>query len=152
VRILVPSFLSPNDKHVRDKIRPTDFLDGMRGYAAFAVYCCHFFLPTHPQAHMGYGGNNGVNDYWLPQLPIIWLIYSGKLCVCLFFVISGFSISWRPLELVRKGSYKSLFDAMVSATFHRPLRLYLPFFATLCITFLLACLGAFDLMYALTKN
>jgi peptidoglycan/LPS O-acetylase OafA/YrhL len=151
-RILVPSFLSRDEKHARIEPRHTDFLDGMRGYAAFCVYCCHFFLPTHPQAHMAYGGNDGVDDYWIPQLPIIRLIYSGNVSVCLFFVISGFSISLRPLDLARKGSYAAFFDTMNSAIFRRLLRLYVPCLAMLCVTFVLACLGAFDFMYALTKQ
>jgi peptidoglycan/LPS O-acetylase OafA/YrhL len=124
----------------------------MRGYAAFAVYFCHFIMPTHPKAHMGYGGNNGVDDYWIPQLPILRLIYSGHICVSLFFVISGFSISLKPLKLARRGSHTALFDSMVSATFRRPARLYMPCFAILGLTFIIACLGAFDFSFALVKN
>lgn len=150
--ILVPSFLAGNPKHGHQKIRPTDFLDGMRGYAAFAVYCCHFIMPTHPKAHMGYGGNDGVDDYWITQLPIVRLIYSGHTCVCLFFVISGFSISLKPLELARKGSYSALFDNIASAIFRRPCRLYLPCFIMLAITFFLSICGAFDFAFALTKH
>jgi peptidoglycan/LPS O-acetylase OafA/YrhL len=152
VRVLLPSFLSQNERSGREKPRTTDFLDGMRGYAAFFVYLCHFIMPTHPKAHMGYGGNGGVDDYWVTQLPIIRLLYSGHVCVCLFFVISGFSVSLKPLQQARKGTYSSLFDTMVSATFRRPCRLYVPCLAMLVITFLLACCGAFDFSYALTKK
>ncbi|KAJ5061029.1 acyltransferase 3 [Bipolaris maydis] len=152
VRNLLPSFLFHNSTAVRDEIRPTDFLDGMRGYAAFIVYCCHFFMPTHPQATRGFNGYNDDQDYWLTQLPIIRLIYSGHVSVSLFFVISGFSISLKPLKLIRNGSYSAFLDTMVSATFRRPCRLYLPCLVTLAITFLVACCGAFDFSYALTKN
>jgi peptidoglycan/LPS O-acetylase OafA/YrhL len=152
VRILLPSFLSQNPSSTQDEKRPTDFLDGMRGYAAFAVYCCHFIMPTHPQAHIGFGGNNGVADYSLTQLPILRLIYSGHVSVSLFFVISGFSISLKPLKLARNGSYNALLDAMASATFRRTCRLYLPCLVMLATTFFIACCGAFDFSYALTKN
>jgi peptidoglycan/LPS O-acetylase OafA/YrhL len=151
-RVLVPSFLAHNTSAPRDVERPTDFLDGMRGYAAFAVYCCHFIMPTHPRGHMAYGGNDGVADYWATQLPIIRLIYSGHVSVSLFFVISGFSISLKPLKQARNGSYSSFFDTMASATFRRTCRLYLPCLVMLWITFIIACLGAFDFSYALTKN
>ncbi|KAF2649779.1 hypothetical protein K491DRAFT_640255 [Lophiostoma macrostomum CBS 122681] len=151
-RILVPSFLAEDQRQEAQKIRPTDFLDGMRGYAAFAVYCCHFIMPTHPKAHMGYGGNDGIDDYWITQLPILRLIYSGHTCVCLFFVISGFAISLRPLELARKGSYSALLDNMTSAIFRRPCRLYIPCFTILGITFFLSICGAFDFAFALTKH
>lgn len=152
LRNLLPSFLFYNSTAARDEIRPTDFLDGMRGYAAFIVYCCHFFMPTHPQANRGFNGYNSNEDYWLTQLPIIRLIYSGHVSVFLFFVISGFSISLKPLKLARSGSYSAFLDTMVSATFRRPCRLYLPCLVTLAITFLVACCGAFDFSYALTKN
>jgi peptidoglycan/LPS O-acetylase OafA/YrhL len=151
-RILVPSFLSHNSSAPRDVDRPTDFLDGMRGYAAFAVFCCHFFMPTHPRGHMGFGGNNGVADYWPTQLPILRLIYSGHVSVSLFFVISGFSISLKPLKQARNGSYGAFFDTLSSAIFRRTCRLYLPCLATLFLTFIMACCGAFDFQYALTKN
>jgi peptidoglycan/LPS O-acetylase OafA/YrhL len=151
-RVLIPSFLAHNSSAPRDVERPTDFLDGMRGYAAFAVYCCHFIMPTHPLGHTAYGGNGGANDYWLTQLPIIRLIYSGHVSVSLFFVISGFSISLKPLKQVRNGAYSSFLDTMASATFRRTCRLYLPCLVTLWITFIIACFGAFDFSYALTKN
>lgn len=101
---------------------------------------------------MGFGGNNGVADYWPTQLPILRLIYSGHVSVSLFFVISGFSISLKPLKQARNGSYSSFFDTLSSAIFRRTCRLYLPCFATLFLTFIMACCGAFNFQYALTKN
>jgi peptidoglycan/LPS O-acetylase OafA/YrhL len=152
LRFLLPSFLlsQPSSSSSRDgKPSTTAFLDGMRGYAAFAVYFCHFIMPMHPKAHLGWGGNHGVDDYWIPQLPILRLVYSGRICVFLFFVISGFSISLKPLALARRGAHSALFDALVSATFRRLPRLYLPCLATLAFTFLMACCGAFDFAFAL---
>jgi peptidoglycan/LPS O-acetylase OafA/YrhL len=152
LRNLLPSFLSQHSTLTRDEIRPTDFLDGMRGYAAFIVYCWHFIKHTHPHANIGFHGNKGVNDYWINQLPILRLMYSGHVSVFLFFVISGFSISLKPLKLARSGSFSAFFDAIVSATFRRTCRLYLPCFATLAITFFMVCCGAFEFSDALTKK
>lgn len=149
LRILTPSFLSQDPTSARDVKRPTDFLDGMRGYAAFAVYCCHWIMPHHPRAHNGWSGHK---EDWFTQLPILRLIYSGHVMVSLFFVISGFSISLKALKLARTKSYSAFADTMVSALFRRTLRLYLPCLAMLAITFILACCGAFDFMFALTKN
>jgi peptidoglycan/LPS O-acetylase OafA/YrhL len=151
-RILAPSFLSHNPSAHRDEKRPTDFLDGMRGYAAFTVFCCHFFMPTHPRGQLGFGGNNGVADYWPTQLPILRLVYGGPVSVSLFFVIAGFYISLKPLKQARNGSYSSFFDTLSSAIFRRTCRLYLPCLATLFMTFIMACCGAFDFQYALTKH
>jgi peptidoglycan/LPS O-acetylase OafA/YrhL len=151
-RVLAPSFLAPNSSASRDVERPTDFLDGMRGYAAFAVFCYHFFKPTHPGGHMGYGGNNGVSDYYPTQLPILRLIFSGHVSVSLFFVISGFSISLKPLKQARSGSYASFLETMTSATFRRTCRLYLPCVVMLWITFIMASLGAFDFSFKLKRH
>jgi peptidoglycan/LPS O-acetylase OafA/YrhL len=152
MRILAPSFLSHSPSAPQDRERPTDFLDGMRGYAAFIVYCDHFILPTHPLANTSYSGNDGVADYWPTQLPIIRLIYGGRVSVSLFFTISGFSISLKPLEQARSRSYSLFLDTMASATFRRTFRLFLPCLVMPWITFIIACLGAFDFSYALMKD
>jgi peptidoglycan/LPS O-acetylase OafA/YrhL len=151
-RVLLPSFLAPSSSATRDVDRPTDFLDGMRGYAAFMVFCYHFFKPTHPGGHMGYGGNNGVGDHYLTQLPILRLIFSGHVSVSLFFVISGFSICLKPLKQARGGSYTSFLDTMTSATFRRTCRLYLPCVVMLFITFVMNSLGAFDFTFKMKRN
>ncbi|KAF2121741.1 acyltransferase 3 [Lophiotrema nucula] len=146
LHFLKPSFLGRNGlsdpNHV---VRPTDFLDGMRGYAAFAVFFCHFAIPAHPKIHTAWGGGHGNgDDHWIGQLPILRLVMSGQMCVFLFFVISGFSISLKPLKLARRGQYASLFDSLFSATFRRALRLYLPCVAALLITLFLITFGAFN--------
>lgn len=153
-RFLIPTFLKRSNTQQQDAVRSTDFLDGMRGYAAFCVFIGHFVIPGHPKAHIGYGGGNGLhrNDKWIMQLPIIRLLYSGQVMVTLFFVISGFSISLKPLKLARRGSHGAVFDALYSATFRRTARLYIPSIITLFISLVMACCGAFDYAYALTKH
>ncbi|KAF2008179.1 hypothetical protein P154DRAFT_550276 [Amniculicola lignicola CBS 123094] len=145
-------FLARTEGPSRDVIRSTDFLDGMRGYAAFCVFISHFYVPAHPKSHVGYGGGNGKNDHWIPQLPIIRLIYSGQVCVFVFFVISGFSISLKPIRLARAGSHGALLDALFSATFRRAARLYAPCLATLLISLFLSCTGGMDYAASLKKN
>lgn len=152
LRCLVPSFLSRSEGPDRDAVRPTDFLDGLRGYAAFIVFFYHFVVPAHPKAHIGYGGGNGVTDRWVTQLPIFRLIISGQECVFLFFIISGFSISLKPLTLARRGAFPELFDCLVSATFRRACRLYVPCLAILGFTLLVACMGGLRHAYEMTKS
>ena len=149
---LVPSFLSRNDAQVREVTRPTDFLDGLRGYAAFVVFIHHFFMPVYLQWQLGYGGgqprNNGTDDHYVAQLPFIRLLFSGPPCVYLFFVVSGFSISLKPISLVRAGASPQFLDTMVSAIFRRTARLYVPCLAMLFISLVLTCGGAYDYVYA----
>lgn len=151
-RFLTPTFLSQNEAQHPEPTRPTDFLDGMRGYAAFGVFISHFVMVAHPKAHVTYAGGNGRNDVWITQAPFFRLLYSGQMGVFLFFVISGFSISLKPIKLLRKGAFPAVFDTLVSATFRRITRLYVPCVTILLITLFLACCGAFDHAYRLQDH
>jgi peptidoglycan/LPS O-acetylase OafA/YrhL len=73
-------------------------------------------------------------------------------CVHLFFVISGFSITLKPLKLARRGQYDALLESLVSATFRRAARLYLPCLALLLGIVGLVCLGSFHYVTELGKR
>lgn len=60
------------------------------------------------------------------QLPFIRVIYSGRPMVHVFFVISGFVLSRKPLQLARNHKYADLHKTLASSVFRRPIRLYLP--------------------------
>ncbi|KAF2119831.1 acyltransferase family-domain-containing protein [Lophiotrema nucula] len=156
VQFLVPSFLSRNDSQLQAVARPTDFLDGLRGYAAFAVFLYHFIMPEHPNAHFGYGGDNpknkGTKDHFITQLPVIRLVFTGQACVFLFFVISGVSISLKPVSLVRAQCFPELLDALASATFRRACRLYLPCLAALLLVLIFDCGRGFDHAHRLQQD
>jgi peptidoglycan/LPS O-acetylase OafA/YrhL len=141
-RVLTPSFLSPSSKP--EIVRPTDFLDGLRGYASLFVFITHAVLPLHPNYRIGFWGNDGKDDYWLTQLPIIRLFHSGLACVHVFFVLSGFSISLKPIKLMRAGAHDAVYDSLASATFRRAARLYLPCAGLLVIILGMVFLGLFD--------
>ena len=47
----------------------------------------------------------------------------------MFFVLSGFVLSWSPLASIREGQYEKLLKTLSSAVFRRWLRLFLPCFA-----------------------
>jgi len=149
--VLTPSFLSREPSPPEHQY-PTAFLDGLRGYAAFFVFITHCVLPTHPNAYMGYGGNDGVNDGWFFQLPIIRLMHSGLACVHVFFVISGFSISLKALKQMRKSDHEGVFTTLFSSTFRRTARLYLPCFALLFCVLILTLSGAMDFVNAIAKD
>src|SRR5690242_3075015 len=93
------------------------FLDGMRGWAAVVVLLYHVFIDGLP-----------AND--LMANKILWanvFFINGNFAVCLFFVISGFSLS---IGYLRTGDERSL--ARMAAG--RYLRLALPIFAICAIT------------------
>lgn len=141
---LVPSFLQ--GRHAREQIRParlspTAYLDGMRGLAALFVFFCHYFYQAFIIAE-GWGA--GETNYNFLKLPFIRLWYQGPPAVCLFFVISGYALSYRPLKLVRSRSSTDFSNAISSLVFRRGIRLYLP---TAISTLLIVCLlriGAYE--------
>ncbi|KAF5697467.1 acyltransferase [Fusarium mundagurra] len=122
----VPSYLQ--GRHAREQIRPaklapTAYLDGMRGVAALVVLFCHFFYQAFVIAK-GWGCDDA--HYNILKLPIIRLWYQGPPAVCLFFVISGYALSYRPLKLIRGRNIQDFSTTMSSLVFRRGIRLYLP--------------------------
>ncbi|TVY42171.1 hypothetical protein LSUB1_G001940 [Lachnellula subtilissima] len=103
------------------KHRATSYLDGMRGLASFCVFIEHTAMKYHPHMFEEYGGHP---HFW--QLPIIRLVVSGSVMVDIFFVISGFSLSLRPMELIYEQDWERLFIAVSSAMFRRTFRIVLP--------------------------
>ncbi|EWC46243.1 hypothetical protein DRE_04414 [Drechslerella stenobrocha 248] len=133
---LIPSFLSPYSTLEFKKFRPnsTEWLDGLRGIAAFIVFIYHHVVAYTGEEH----------DYaWDPtrhahvlQLPVVRLFFAGNAMVRVFFVISGFALSCKPAKLMRKPSGQApLMKTIASSVFRRYLRLFLP------------CLGAFFMIH-----
>jgi len=121
--VLVPSFLRGHGKG-KTKLYPTSYLDGLRGVAAFIVYIDHFAVNWFDPLRRGYGSTE--DDYYIIQLPFIRLLYSGRASVAVFFVISGFVLSYKPLKQIHAKQHASLLDTLASSVFRRGLRLYIP--------------------------
>lgn len=147
---LLPSFLhSTTQEHMTNssKTHPTAYLDGMRGMAAFSVFLCHLSYGTWDITHTYGSGELGENDR-LIQLPIVRLFYSGPPMVAIFFVVSGYVLSYKPVRLMRTHQHEALMTSTTSSIFRRALRLYLPCFASTLIVVCLAQLG----LYAMTED
>ncbi|KAH7303210.1 acyltransferase family-domain-containing protein [Stachybotrys elegans] len=140
---LVPSFFQ--GRHAREQIRPaklppTAYLDGMRGLAALFVFFCHYSYQAFAIAEgWGYGGRHQIL-----KLPFIRLFYSGPMAVCVFFVISGYALSYRPLKFIRSGSSAELANTMSSLIFRRGMRLFLPTITSTFMIVILLRIGAYD--------
>ena len=98
------------------------------------------------EANTGWGAKGAHHDFL--KLPIVRLLYQGSPAVAIFFVISGYVLSYRPLSLARAGNFEGSFKTLSSMTFRRFFRLYLPTIIATLITAFLARLGVFEL----TKN
>ncbi|CAK7211617.1 hypothetical protein SCUCBS95973_001176 [Sporothrix curviconia] len=124
-QVLVPSFLQPVAPGTPPKkLHPTAYLDGLRGVAAFFVVWHHASLLWFSWIiHHGYGSERGA--HWLIQLPIVRLVISGPPHVSVFFVISGYALSYKPLRLSRQGRLAEAAEAINSGVFRRYTRLFL---------------------------
>jgi peptidoglycan/LPS O-acetylase OafA/YrhL len=71
-------------------------------------------------------------------VPILRIIHSGRFMVVIFFVISGYVLSYRGLQLAREGKTEKLLESLSSSVFRRWLRLHLPVTVSTFIAFLLA--------------
>ena len=151
---LLPSFVQHwigFDRSKPETLSPTAYLDGMRGLAALFVFFCHFsyscFVITR-----GYGfGEPGENNHIL-QLPIIRLFYSGPPMVCIFFVISGYALSLKPLKLLRSQSWEKFFTTMSSSIFRRGIRLFTPTTVSTFMVIIMLRLGFYEPTRAFSEN
>ncbi|KAF8855111.1 hypothetical protein BDZ45DRAFT_510382 [Acephala macrosclerotiorum] len=123
---LVPSFLTQfvdrNHQKVERRTTETSYLNGIRGLAASLVYIQHLGYETW--IHWGWGSRP--SEYHFIQRPLIRVIYSGRFMVAIFFILSGYVLSYKPLQLARKHDSGALFDNLSSAVFRRTPRLFLP--------------------------
>ncbi|KAI5461955.1 acyltransferase family-domain-containing protein [Mariannaea sp. PMI_226] len=121
-----------------EKLRPTAWLDGLRGFAALIVYFHHHSLWVHDEGATKGIFENGFGfdgKYYLATFPVIRNFFTGgHFAVSTFFVISGYVLSLTPLSLIHAGEYVKLGDNISSALFRRWLRLYLPIIATVVIS------------------
>ncbi|KAH8893887.1 hypothetical protein GQ53DRAFT_793378 [Thozetella sp. PMI_491] len=116
-------------------LRPTAYLDGLRGFAAFLVYWHHHELWSHASQPLG---NVALENAWgfggqfhfATFYGIRMFFTGGHLAVALFYVISGYVLTLKPLSLIHSGEIVKLSDSLASSFFRRWLRLFIPLIVT----------------------
>lgn len=119
-----------------ESLRPTAYLDGLRGFAAFIVYWHHHELWSHSstpdnqaailESAFGWNGNfNFATFYGIRNF-----FTGGHIAVATFYVISGYVLSVKPLSLIHSGEHLKAADNLGSALFRRWFRLYIPLIVT----------------------
>jgi len=135
-----PEFFSlRHGKSNPKKLRPTAWLDGLRGFAAFLVCLHHNQLWSHGlkgnlvfESGFGYEGR-----HYFATLPFVRLFFSGgHFAVAIFFVISGYVLSVKAMGLIHHNQNLNAADNIGSALFRRWLRLYIP---VIVVTFIWLC-------------
>ncbi|KAK5053889.1 hypothetical protein LTR84_001851 [Exophiala bonariae] len=105
----LPRLFRPTSLRKTFEPGPTAYLDALRGYAAWNVFLAH-----------GYKGYH----FWYKQQPFLSALMAGEAMVALFFVISGYVLSYRLLIYTRNRSGEMLLVGLASSTFRRGIRLY----------------------------
>jgi peptidoglycan/LPS O-acetylase OafA/YrhL len=82
-------------------------------------------------------GPEGSRSSWL-QLPFARVIFSGRPMVHIFFIISGFVLSYKPLQTIHNRDFDKCLSVLASSAFRRPIRLFAPcLVSTLMVVFLI---------------
>lgn len=126
---------------------PTQWLNGLRGLAAFLVMSYHFHIAWWGMGmEVPYGAfKDQPWDIWrLPVLRI--LVCSGHTQVSIFFVLSGFVLSWSPLGHIRSKRDERVLRSLSSAVFRRWFRLFVPCFMVGFFSLLEFWVGVLDLV------
>ena len=148
---LLPSFVQqrirPNLTKLQ-RLRPTSYLDGLRGVASFIVFMGHYTEENLGWYTEPYGlYEDGAKSSPL-QLPFVRVIYSARPMVHIFFIISGYVLSYKPLKQIHAQQFSALITTLSSSVFRRALRLFLPSFVTLFIMATALYCGFSDSRYA----
>ncbi|KAK2629680.1 hypothetical protein QTJ16_000500 [Diplocarpon rosae] len=148
---LLPSFLQRRVRpglYKGQRLRRTSYLDGLRGVASFIVFMGHFTEENIGWYAEPYGAyEDGAASSPL-QLPFVRIIYASRPMVHIFFIISGFVLSYKPLQQIHAQNYLALTNTLSSSVFRRALRLFLPSFVTLFVLALAVFYGLSDERYA----
>ncbi|KAI9053985.1 hypothetical protein LZ554_002929 [Drepanopeziza brunnea f. sp. 'monogermtubi'] len=106
------------------KLKPTSWLDGVRGVAALEVYVFHT-ISCWRTIFPAFGAQP--DQMSLIQLPVIRTLFvTGGCAVCVFFVLSGYVLTYKSLRWMRAGQTQHVYPSVASSMFRRGFRLYLP--------------------------
>jgi len=139
-KALLPSFVADAiypDQKTTWRLHPTSYLDGLRGIASFIVFFCHYTENNFSILVRSYGIHPGEPSGMI-SLPYFRIIFSGRPMVHIFFVISGFVLSYKPIKCIHARSLEKCYTTLASSTFRRAFRLFGPCVAS---TFMIMCLN-----------
>lgn len=120
-------------------------LNGLRGIACLIVFNYHLIFVFTKAADLSWGTHtdDGDNLHYI-QLPFVRLLYAGHAMVIIFFVISGYVLSHKPIRLLRAGKFAEFHHTLTSSVFRRGIRLFAPTILGTFITMLFTWGGYFE--------
>lgn len=144
-KLFLPSFLQtgPNNQDIQvPKQSPASALQGLRGIAAVIVFHRHLLMSFSTFPDYGYGASE--SNRWIHQLPFLRLLYSGGAMIEIFFVLSGYTQSLKPLQQIEKRQWEKAQTTLASAICRRPFRLFLPTFTAASFIALAVWIGLYE--------
>ena len=111
-----------------------DYLDSVRGIACMIVLVMHFTETLYPGICFGTCKIESINYYNLLYYTPLGIIIAGHSAVCLFFILSGFVLSYRFIgncEIVK----------IAECIFKRPIRLFGMVYFSMIIVFIFSKIG-----------
>ena len=113
-------------------------LSGLRGFAAFMVVIHHYLIAFYPSLYNGNLETIKTNSGIEPQIATspLNVIYNGNFFVCIFFVLSGYVLSYKFFK------YKDD-KAITSSAVRRYIRLMLPVLFSTTISYIFMKLNLF---------
>ncbi|KUJ10854.1 uncharacterized protein LY89DRAFT_759777 [Mollisia scopiformis] len=150
-KLLLPSFLHTSLSDGRQTLHKKSLdsaLQGLRGIAAVIVFHRHLLMSFSEFPDYGYGLDKTAElhlpNHWIHQLPFLRVLYSGGAMVPMFFIISGYTQSLKPLQQMQREQWDSVHKTLSSASFRRGFRLFLPTFAAAMLIAFSVWLGLYD--------
>lgn len=115
------------------------YLEGVRGIAAFCVFLHHFFIIFYPAYHDGNASLSKLGGFelYFYHSPLSFLL-NGNFMVCIFFILSGYVLSLKYWKSNKQ-------EYLVQSAIKRFFRLYLPTAFSIVVSFL--CLKYFAQHY-----
>ncbi|KAL9609876.1 MAG: hypothetical protein Q9167_005394 [Letrouitia subvulpina] len=123
-------------------LQDSSWADGLRGIAAVFVMCSHLTLAFARYIVRPADGENGPSS-WM-QRPIFRLVGQGPAWVALFFILSGFVNSLKPVKLARAGNVEPALSNLAVSSFRRSFRLFLPATAATILSWFITQFGAYE--------
>jgi peptidoglycan/LPS O-acetylase OafA/YrhL len=108
------------------------YLDGLRGWASMVVVLYHFILAFYPALYSAQPEEShfpNLIDCTIATSPYS-IFYNGHFCVCIFFCLSGFVLSYKYLK---EGDP----EVIISSAVKRYFRLLIPVLFSILLVFLL---------------
>ncbi|EGG01288.1 uncharacterized protein MELLADRAFT_111106 [Melampsora larici-populina 98AG31] len=122
--------------------------NGLRGLAAFCIMIHHSIVAFNSEATLNTKDPDGTVHFW--QWPILRAVISPTFLVNVFFVLSGYVLSYRTLYRVGQGHLEAgpVQSSLASASLRRIFRLLPPPVTSIAISHIILLSGGFDLTRA----